>query len=447
MSPQAASRADLEACFAAALAAVDPAAALRRVVTRASDGLAIAGRPLPRAARLRVLAAGKAACAMAAALEAVASDALVEGLAVTKDGHGLPLRRFVVREAGHPVPDARGAAAAAEALALAGRAGPEAVLGVLLSGGASALLSRPLPGLSLEDLAATTRALLAAGATIEELNAVRKHLGAVGGGRLARAAAGAARIEVLVVSDVLGDPLDVIGSGPCAADPTRFADALAVLEARGVADRVPEAVRGHLARGVRGELPESLKPGDPILAKVTTTLLASNRDALAGAAAAARARGLRPCIVSRALRGEASRIGRALGGLARALRPGPPVLLLAGGEPTVTLRGDGRGGRAQELALAAALELAGTTGVTLLAAGTDGSDGPTDAAGAFADGGTVARGAARGAEARAALARNDSHGFFRAEGGCFFTGPTRTNVMDLVLVEVDAAARAAGASR
>ena len=447
MSEEAAPRADLVACFAAALEAVDPAAALQRAVTRTGDGLAIAGRMLPAGSKLRVVAAGKAACAMAAALEALAGEAIVEGLAVTKDSHALPLARCAVREAGHPVPDARGAAAAGEALALAARARPDETLVLLLSGGASALLSGPLAGLSLEDLASTTRVLLAAGATIDELNAVRKHLGAVGGGRLAGAAAGAGRIEVLVVSDVLGDALDVIGSGPCAADSTRFSDAVAVLEARGLAHRVSEPVRAHLARGVRGELPESVKPGDPALAKVATTLLASNRDALDAAAAAARARGLRPCLVSRGLRGEARSIGRALGALGLALRPGPPLLLLAGGEPTVTLRGDGRGGRAQELALAAALELAGSTGIALLAAGTDGSDGPTDAAGAFADGGTVARGSARGADARAALARNDSHGFFRAEGGCFVTGPTRTNVMDLVLVRVAVPARGTGTPR
>ncbi len=440
-------RADLAACFAAALEAVDPAAALRRVLTRASDGLVIGDHRVPAPARLRVLAAGKAACSMTAALEAQAKDAIVEGLAVTKDGHALPLARCAVREAGHPIPDGRGATAAREALALAGRTRPDETLVLLLSGGASALLSGPLPGLSLDDLVSTTSGLLASGATIQELNTVRKHLGAVGGGRLARAAAAAGRIEVLVVSDVLGDALDVIGSGPCAADPTRFADALAVLAAHGLVDRVPAAVRAHLTSGARGELPESVKPGDPLLAKVTTTLLVSNREALEAAAAEARTRGLRPCVVSRSLRGEARQIGRAFGALARALRPGPPLLLLAGGEPTVTLQGDGRGGRAQELALAAALELAGTAGSVLLAAGTDGSDGPTDAAGAFADGETVARGAARGADARDALERNDSHGFFRAEGGCFWTGPTRTNVMDLVLVRVDAAARGTGTSR
>lgn len=428
-------RVALEEVFRDALAAVDAGAALRRAVRLEGAELRIAGAPVAPSARLVVLAAGKAAAAMAAALEEVAGPRIAAGLAVTKDGHGLPLARTRLREAGHPVPDRRSEQAAREALALVESARPEDVLLVLLSGGASSLLAAPAPGLSLLDLARTTEALLAAGAEIGELNAVRKHLSAVAGGRLAQRAV-CRRIEVLALSDVPGDRFDVIGSGPFAPDPTRFAEALAVLERRGVREAVPRAVLAHLEAGVRGALPETPEPGAPELARVRSTLLASNRTAARAAAGSARRRGWRAPVLDGALRGEARCAGRRLAALARALRAPDPVCLVAGGETTVRVRGPGRGGRSQELALAAALDLAGVAGVTLLAAGTDGSDGPTDAAGAFADGGSVARGRGRGRDPAADLAANDSHGFFAAEGGLLFTGPTRTNVMDLALVFV-----------
>jgi len=426
----------LEAVFRAALAAVDAGEAVARATSAPGAPPEILGERLPPDARLVVLAAGKAACTMAAALEARFGPRIVRGLAVTKDGHALPLARCAVREAGHPVPDARSGAAGREALALAAGTRGDEILVVLLSGGASALLSAPPDGVSQEDLARTNVALLASGAGIEELNAVRKHLSVVSGGRLA-AASGAGRVLVLAISDVIGDALDVIGSGPCAADPSRFADALAVLRRRGLdaPDALPAGVRAHLVAGAEGRLDETPKSGDPRLARVRSAVLASNADALAAARAAAQARGVEARIVTRALAGEARSAGRRLIALGRALRPAPVSrLLLAGGETTVTVRGRGRGGRCQELALAAALALAGDSALALLAAGTDGSDGPTDAAGAYADGGSVGRGAAAGIDAAAALARNDAHAFFAAEGGQLRTGPTGTNVMDLVLV-------------
>jgi hydroxypyruvate reductase len=432
-------RARLDAIFRAALAAVDAEAAVARQLRCDGAQLAIAGRAVPEASRLVVLAAGKAAAAMAAGVEAVAADRIVAGLAVTKDGHGRALRRVAVRESSHPVPDARCEAAAREVLALASGAAPDDVLLVLLSGGASSLLACPQPGLDLDEIAATTAALLAAGADIHALNTVRKHLVEIAGGRLARAAR-TARVEVLVISDVLGDPLDVIASGPCTPDPSTFADAVAVLARHDLVERVPSRVRAHLEAGMRGERAESPKPGDPALERVQLTIVASLRDALHAAAAAARAQGLHPVVVSDALQGEARVAGRRFGALARCVAPAAaPVCLLAGGETTVTVRGPGRGGRSQELALAAAFELAGLERVTLLAAGTDGSDGPTDAAGAFADAATLARAAARGADASAALERNDAYPFFAAEGGLLRTGPTGTNVMDLVVIEVQSA--------
>lgn len=344
-------RARLAAIYWAALAAVGAEAAVQRVLQRDGASLAIAGRALAPDARLVVFAAGKAAAGMAAAVEAVAADRIAAGLAVTKDGHGRPLARIEVRESGHPVPDARCEAAAREALALAAAARPDDVLLVLLSGGASSLLACPQPGLALEDVAATTAALLAAGADIRELNTVRKHLVELAGGRLARVA-GARRIEVLVVSDVLGDPLDVIASGPCAPDPTRFADALAILRARVSRDRIPPRVIAHLEAGNRGEREESPKPGDPAFGRVRTTLVATIGDALHAAHAAARDHGMRPLLVTNALQGEARVAGRRLAALACSIQtPEVPVCLLAGGETTVTVRGTGRGGRSQELAL------------------------------------------------------------------------------------------------
>jgi glycerate-2-kinase len=429
-------RLELESVFRAALAAVDAGALVRRALARRDGRLLLAGRALGAGVRVRLVAVGKAAAPMAAAFEECAGADLAGGLAVTRDGHGVPLSRVRLLEAGHPVPDERCERAARALLAEVQQAPPGDVLCVLLSGGASSLLACPAPGLALADLAATTELLLAAGADIEETNAVRKHLSAVAGGRLARSAA-ASRIEVLAISDVPGDRLDVIGSGPFAGDPTTFADALAVLRRLSLLERVPAAVRRELEAGARGERPETPAPGAPELARVHTQLLATNRTAVQAAAEASRRRGVETLVLDEPLAGEASEAGRALVARAARERGAAPRVLVAGGETVVHVRGPGRGGRSQELALAAALACAGGAPLALLAAGTDGSDGPTDAAGAYADEGTVARGRRAGVDAAAALERNDSHAFFCAEGGVLRTGPTGTNVMDLALVRVD----------
>lgn len=431
-----AARAELRAVFRAAVDAVDGAERVRDAVVREGGRLRVAGRLLPEGSRLRVLAAGKAAAAMAAALEERAGDLVAAGLCVTKRGHGRALSRLALREAGHPVPDAESVEAARAAMRLVRGAAPDDVVLILLSGGASALLSCPMPGLSLDDLAQTTDLLLRAGAGIVELNTVRKHLTRLFGGRLAQLGGGR-RLDVLAVSDVAGDRLDVLGSGPCAPDPSTFAEARGVLERRGLGSRVPRAVLAHLEAGVRGELPETPKPGDPVFARVRTTVLASNRHARAAALGEAARHGLHALDLGEVLRGEARVVGRRLAALARAVVCPGTTCLVAGGECTVTVRGDGLGGRSQELALAAAIALQGDARITLLAAGTDGSDGPTDAAGAFADGGTLARGARAGRDARRCLERHDSYGFFQAEGGILRTGPTGTNVMDLCLVRVE----------
>jgi glycerate-2-kinase len=432
------SRDRLEAILSAALRAVDAGSAVSRALRPPSPGmpLSIAGDPLAPDARLVVLALGKAACRMALRVEDLAAERIAAGLVITKDGHALDLRVLPVREAGHPVPDARGEAAARAALALAASASSGDCLLVLLSGGTSALTSCPAPGLDLGDLAATTRVLLACGADIHEMNAVRKHLSCFAGGQLARAAR-AGRIEVLAVSDVPGDALDVIGSGPCAPDPTTHADALAVLRRHGIEQAVPAGVLERLRQGASGSIPDTPSPGDPLFDRVRHTIVARNADARGAAVAEAVARGLEAVDLGEVLAGEAREQAAQLVARVRSTPGGRPRCFVAGGETTVTLRGPGQGGRNQEFALAAALALdeTGDEGITLLAAGSDGSDGPTSAAGAFADAGSVARGARAGIDAKAALAANDSWGFFAREGGHLTTGPTGTNVMDLVLIE------------
>jgi len=314
--------------------------------------------------------------------------------------------------------------------------GPDEEFVVLLSGGASALWAEPAPPLEVPELVRTTSLLLGAGIDIHGLNAVRKHLTRVSGGRLAEAVPGAAAIRVLVLSDVPGDDLATIGSGPCEPDPTTYHDARAAIEAVGAWMALPEDVRRHLEEGCAGTRNESPKPGAPWAARVDTRILASNATALQAIEVAASAQGLPVRRDPLPLRGEAREAGRRLA--ARATEPGAaPTLWIAGGETAVTVRGDGKGGRSQELALAAALAWEGADvapDTLLLAAGTDGTDGPTEAAGAFADPGTASRGRERGVDPEQALARNDSHRFFDAEGGLFVTGPTRTNVMDLALL-------------
>lgn len=434
MSRAADRRGVLERIHGAALAAVAPDALLDAELACDRDGLRIGDERFAPGTHVGALAVGKAAAALAAACEARLGDSLDFGLAVTKDGHGLPLERFELREAGHPLPDARSPEAARALLERAGR--PVDLLLVLISGGASALCTCPLPGLALEPVVATTRALLDGGASIDQLNTVRKHMLEWTGGRLARAAV-APRVRGLVVSDVPGDRLDVIASGPLAPDPTTYRDALDAAASSCGTDALALEVRAYLEAGLRGERPESAKPGEACFAAVRQRVLAGNGTALAAAAAEARREGFEVEIVDRELSGEAREAGarlarRALG----AARPAPR-LWLAGGETTVRVRGDGKGGRCQELALAAALEWDGHSGVSLLAAGTDGTDGPTDAAGAFVDAGSVARGRLHGVDAADALSRNDSYTFFAAEGGLLRTGPTRTNVMDLVLLAVE----------
>jgi hydroxypyruvate reductase len=418
--------------FDAGVAAADPTRRVAESLARQGSDLVIAGEIVPEAARVFLFAAGKAAAPMAAAAEQALGERLHAGLAITKTGHGVPLQRTALREAGHPVPDRQSEEAGEAAVNFTRQASPRDVLVVLLSGGASSLLACPIAGLTQGDIAQTTRVLLESGAPIEELNAVRKRLVATGGGRLTEACP-ASRIHVLVLSDVAGDAVDVVGSGPFAPDPTTYADAWAVLVRRDLLGEVPAAVRRQLEAGCRGARPETPDADSPGFDRVQHLVLANNETALVGVEAAIRADGRTPVRVTEALRGEAREVGVRLAALARATTQ-IGTCLVAGGETTVTVRGDGRGGRSQELALAAALALEGSP-VALLAAGTDGTDGPTDAAGAIIDGETLERARSQGIDASDCLERNDAHSFFSKVGGLVETGPTGTNVMDLVIID------------
>jgi hydroxypyruvate reductase len=429
------SRRHVDDILDAALAAVEPEAAVRRVLAREGRTLSAGGKDFQVAGRLLVLALGKAAVPMTRAALEVAGDLAGGGLVVTHARlAGLErIGPLPVVEAGHPLPDGRSVEAGVALAALISEAGPGELILALLSGGGSALAAAPALGLTLEDLAATADALLRGGASIEELNAVRKHLSAISGGRLARLSH-PAPVLVLALSDVPGDPLDVIASGPFAPDPTTFDDALTAIQ-RLRPERVPPRVVAHLERGARGGLPETPKAGDPVFDRVTHVLVGGGTVAAKAAVARARALGYDAAPAAARLEGEARDAGRRLAAEALELARGPRAACRVWtGETAVTVAGRGTGGRNQELALAAALDLDGAGGALVAAFGTDGRDGPTDAAGGVADGGTAGRIRAAGLDPEALLRDNDSHRALAAAGDLLVTGPTGTNVADLVVV-------------
>ena len=413
--------------FQAALSAADPAGAVERYLKR---------RDFSRFRGIYVVGAGKAGASMAQAAERVLGRRIAAGLLNVKYGHTAKLRRIELNECGHPVPDRNGVAGAERIAQIAAGAGKDDLVVCLISGGASALMPLPADSITLEEKQATTRLLLASGANIHEINSIRKHISRIKGGQLARLAM-PAHVESLMLSDVIGDDLDVIGSGPTAPDASTFAGALAILDRYGIRERVPASVRDRIEQGARGAVPETPKPDDPVFARVRNTVVGSNRLALAAAARRARSLGYRTLVLSSEIQGEAREIARMHAAIAREVaRAGrpikPPACIITGGETTVTLRGDGLGGRAQEFALAAAIDIAGLANVVVFCAGTDGSDGPTNAAGAVADGHTIGR----QPDARRYLDRNDSYHYFESLGDLVITGPTNTNVMDVCIVLV-----------
>jgi glycerate 2-kinase len=434
-------RSDALGIFRAALAAADPRAAVLRGMAGTSEAANIVAHQddNPSGGRVIVVGAGKAGAPMAQAVEQVLGDQIQAGAVTVKYGYTAPTAKIKLNEAGHPLPDVNGLRATRAMVDLLGGLHETDLVICLLSGGGSALLELPVEGVTLDDLRSLTGAVLRCGATIEEMNTIRKHISQVKGGGLARLAE-PARVLSLILSDVLGSPFDVIASGPTAPDSTTFSDALGVVEKYNLRGQLPANILTHLERGARGDIPDTPKADDSLFTRVTNIIVADNSSACEAAADDARARGYHTQLLSTQLQGEASVVGAEFARKARKLLAGGealPACLVAGGETTVTVRGHGKGGRSQELALAASCDLAGLKGVVILAAGTDGTDGPTDAAGALADGETLGRAREHGLDSDASLANNDSYNFFRTLDDLIITGPTNTNVNDLIVVLID----------
>ena len=423
--------------FQAALRAVDPEEAILNHIKVVNGVLTVGGRNVPLADynRILIVGAGKADAPMAQAVERLLGQHVTDGVIVVKDGHGLPLTRIRIHEASHPVPDKRGMSGTEEVLSLVRNADEQDLVICLISGGGSALLVAPAEGISLKDKQEVTQLLLDCGATIHEINTVRKHLSRVKGGGLARLAHPATVVS-LILSDVIGDDLDVIASGPTMTDSSTFQQAEQVLQRYEIWNRIPNSVRKHIKKGVKGEIDETPKPGDTSFQKDSWELVGTNLQALTAARKEAERQGYHTLILSGMIEGETSEVAKVHAAIAKEVgRSGnplsPPLCLLSGGETTVTIKGKGRGGRNQEFVLVSALAIDGEKHMVVLSGGTDGTDGPTDAAGAIADGETVVRAREKGLDPLNYLHRNDSYTFFEALDDLLITGPTRTNVMDV----------------
>ncbi len=417
----------LVASFQAGLAAADPA----KIVP--------VNLPEPPKGRTLVVGAGKAGGSMARAVEEHwPADKPLSGVVITRYQHAVETQRIEVIEAGHPVPDAAGAEAAQRILDEAKTLGPDDLLLCLMSGGGSALMTLPAPGLSSADMQAVNKSLLRCGANIQEMNVVRKHLSASQGGRLA--AACPAQVVALIISDVTGDDPTHIGSGPCAPDPSTYEDALSIIARYEV--EAPEAVMNHLKKGQAGEIGETPKPGDPLFARVENKVISTSQDVLKAGAAYLQGQGITTAILGDSITGEAREVAKVMGGLARQVQMHgtpwkTPVALLSGGETTVTVKGNGRGGRNAEFLLSLAIDLDGAAGMHALAADTDGIDGSEDNAGAVVTPDSLARGREAGMKALDYLENNDGYGFFEKLGDLLMTGPTLTNVNDFRVILVE----------
>lgn len=427
--------------FQAGVDAVDPAQAVRRHVRVGEGGfLHVRGRRfrLSDFEHIYVIGAGKASAPMAMALEELLGERLSGGLVVVKYGHGAVLKKIGVAEAGHPVPDEAGLAASQRLLSLAQQCSERDLVLCLLSGGASALLALPVPEVSFTELQETTDLLLGCGATIKEINALRKHLSPLKGGGLAKAVS-PGRLVSLVLSDVVGDDVSVIASGPTVPDESSFTDCFEIVMRYHLDRKLPAAVEAYLREGMQGKRPETLKHGDPVFADTCTVVVGNNRDCLEAAETKARTLGYSTMVLSSMVEGEAREVAKVHAAIGKEIvRSGrplvPPACVLSGGEVTVTVTGEGKGGRNQEFVLAAGIEIAGWRNIAVFSAGTDGTDGPTNAAGAFTDWRMVERAQALGLNPREYLTRHDSYHFFARLGDLVITGPTRTNVMDVRLV-------------
>ena len=435
-------REDAIAIFNAGVKAVAPENAIARFCSRKGHALIIGTHTFDLQAyeHVYVVGAGKATAPMAAAIEDLIGDKLVSGVITVKYDHTVPLQKIQVVEAGHPVPDTNGEAGSDRILELAQKAGSRDLLVCLISGGGSALLPKPVTGVSLDDKQTMTRILLACGATIHEINTLRKHLSAIKGGQLAMAAS-PATVVTLILSDVVGDDLDVIASGPTVPDNSTFSDCIDIMEKYAIADQLPPAITAYFSQGQAGQVRETPKADDPAFAKTYNLIIGSNFDALMAAQAEAVRRGYTTHVLSSMIEGETSDVARVHSAIAKeAIKTGypaqAPVCILSGGETTVTLKGNGLGGRNQHFALCAAADIAGSETVLILSGGTDGNDGPTDAAGALVDNTTLQRAADQGLDWARFLSTNDAYHFFKPLGDLLITGPTKTNVMDLRIILV-----------
>ena len=429
----------LKALIHKTLDAADPGKAMKQRIIRKNHRLCVSTihDDLTEYQRIVCVGAGKASAHMARRLEQILGRYLEGGLVIVKDGYRAPCKKIQIVEASHPLPDTRGVRATKQILETIKTLSKQDLLIVLISGGASSLLCAPAPGLTLTDKQAITNMLLRCGASIHELNTVRKHLSAVKGGQLTQATS--AKVLTLIVSDVLGDDLGTVGSGPTVPDPTTFQEAKAILKHYGIWTKVPEKVRNHLALGCKGKIPETFKRRRQSSSRNQTVILANNHTAITGAAKEAKRLGLNPYILDSPLQGEAKDLGAILGAMAKDIHNfgnpiRPPACLIAGGEPTVTITGTGKGGRAQECVLAASQDLAGLPDVFVSGFGTDGTDGPTEVVGAMVNGNTIQRANENGLSAEKFLMRHDSYSFFNQVGGHITTGPTTTNINDIYLI-------------
>lgn len=435
-------RKDATDIFYAAIEAVHPFKILKGCCHLQGDTLIAGDRyyDLNLFERVYVVGAGKGSASMAKALEEILGARIAEGIVITKYGHREETKRIEVIEAAHPIPDRRGVEGTEQVLNLLSKTTEKDLVICLFSGGGSALLVDPVEGISLEDKRALTELLLASGADIKEVNALRKHLSKVKGGRLAEKAS-PSTILSLILSDVVGNDLSTIASGPTYPDPTTFDDCIRIIRKYGLMEKLPQQILKYLQRGVEGKVKETPKGGDPVFLSVTNLIIGSNFVALKAAKERAEKLGFNAIILSSFIEGEAREVAKVHTAILKEIvKTGNPLdrpaCLLSGGETTVTLKGYGKGGRNQEFALAAALEIEELEEVVVLSAGTDGTDGPTDAAGAFADGSTVRRGREVGLDPTSYLDRNDSYSFFKPLKDLFITGPTGTNVMDLMIILV-----------
>lgn len=435
-------RRDAEAIFLSGVKAVDPVHSIKRHLKRHDETLTVGDRvyDLSTYHGVVVIGAGKASAAMAQPLEKILGDRLKAGLVQVKYGHSVPLSKIQVVEAGHPVPDEAGIKGAERIIQLVKSATEKDLVIFLISGGGSALLPSPARGLTMEDKQRTTQILLESGARIHEINTLRKHISQVKGGRLARLAYPATLVS-LILSDVIGDDLDSIASGPSVPDRSTFNDCVQILKKYGIREKIPQAVIENLERGARGEIGETPKASDPAFERTQNLIIGSSILAVRAAKRRAVALGYNSLILSTFIEGETKEAAKMHAAVAKEIckRDMPvsrPACVISGGETTVTIRGKGLGGRNQEFVLAAAIDIDGLERVVVLSGGTDGTDGPTDAAGAIADGLTVKRAQSMGLDPEHYLRDNDSYHFFQALGDLLITGPTFTNVMDLRLVMV-----------